>query len=151
MGPRVPLGPGTVGTLRDGDCVVAEARATDILISAEDLALGYPGSLGTNVIEHVDLKVPRGSIVSLIGPSGCGKSTLLKAMAGLVASKQQILLEQLEADIASTFSSDETKANGLGTMTEARWQKTLDVLKAQGLLKAAVETDDVFTDDFLTK
>jgi NitT/TauT family transport system ATP-binding protein len=69
--------------------VVAEQRATDILISAEDLALGYPGSAafpgGTNVIEHVTLKVPRGAIVSLIGPSGCGKSTLLKAIAGLVA------------------------------------------------------------------
>jgi NitT/TauT family transport system ATP-binding protein len=69
--------------------VVAEGKATDILISAEDLALGYPGSAavpgGTNVIEHVDLKVPRGAIVSLIGPSGCGKSTLLKAMAGLIA------------------------------------------------------------------
>jgi NitT/TauT family transport system ATP-binding protein len=73
--------------------VVAEQRATDFLISAEDLALGYPGSTafpgaagaGTNVIEHVDLKVPRGAIVSLIGPSGCGKSTLLKAIAGLVA------------------------------------------------------------------
>ena len=73
--------------------VVAEQRATDFLISAEDLALGYPGSAafpgstggGTNVIEHVTLKVPRGAIVSLIGPSGCGKSTLLKAIAGLVA------------------------------------------------------------------
>jgi NitT/TauT family transport system ATP-binding protein len=73
--------------------VVAEQRATEVLISAEDLALGYPGSGafpkstggGTNVIEHVTLKVPRGAIVSLIGPSGCGKSTLLKAIAGLVA------------------------------------------------------------------
>jgi NitT/TauT family transport system ATP-binding protein len=73
--------------------VVAEQRATEVLISAEDLALGYPGSAsfpkaaggGTNVIEHVNLKVPRGAIVSLIGPSGCGKSTLLKAIAGLVA------------------------------------------------------------------
>jgi NitT/TauT family transport system ATP-binding protein len=73
--------------------VVAEQRATEVLISAEDLALGYPGSTafakqaggGTNVIEHVTLKVPRGAIVSLIGPSGCGKSTLLKAIAGLVA------------------------------------------------------------------
>jgi NitT/TauT family transport system substrate-binding protein len=65
------------------------------------------------------------------------------------ADKQDVLVAQLEADIASTFSSDETKANGLGTMTEERWQKTLDVLKEQGLLKTAVETKDVFTDDFL--
>ena len=67
------------------------------------------------------------------------------------AKKQDVLVGQLEADIASTFSSDDTKANGLGTMTEARWQKTLDVLKEQGLLKGPVETKDVFTDAFLTK
>jgi NitT/TauT family transport system ATP-binding protein len=60
------------------------AGAEDILISAEDLALGYPGAAGAPVIEHVDLRVPRGAIVSLIGPSGCGKSTLLKAIAGLI-------------------------------------------------------------------
>jgi NitT/TauT family transport system substrate-binding protein len=65
------------------------------------------------------------------------------------ANKQEVLVAQIEADIAATFSSDETKANGLGTMTEARWQKTLDVLKEQGLLKAPVETKDVFTDAFL--
>lgn len=59
------------------------------LIVAEALSIGYPGTqagpIGTNVIEHVNLTVPRGAIVSLIGPSGCGKSTLLKAIAGLVA------------------------------------------------------------------
>jgi NitT/TauT family transport system substrate-binding protein len=65
------------------------------------------------------------------------------------ADKQDVLVAQLEADIAATFSSDETTTNGLGTMTEARWQKTLDVLKEQGLLKAPIETKDVFTDDFL--
>jgi NitT/TauT family transport system ATP-binding protein len=60
------------------------AEPEDILIVAEDLALGYPGAAGGNVIEHVEIKVPRGAIVSLIGPSGCGKSTLLKAIAGLI-------------------------------------------------------------------
>jgi NitT/TauT family transport system ATP-binding protein len=62
-----------------------EIPAADVLISAEDLALGYPGAGGTNVIENVNLAVTRGAIVSLIGPSGCGKSTLLKAIAGLIA------------------------------------------------------------------
>jgi NitT/TauT family transport system substrate-binding protein len=75
-------------------------------------------------------------------------ATIAKAVPEY-ANKQNVLVEQLEADIASTFSSDETKANGLGTMTEARWQKTLDVLQQQGPLKAKVETKDVFTDAFL--
>ena len=42
------------------------AGAEDILISAEDLALGYPGAAGAPVIEHVNLRVPRGAIVSLM-------------------------------------------------------------------------------------
>jgi NitT/TauT family transport system substrate-binding protein len=79
-----------------------------------------------------------------------------KAAAAIVAKavpeyakKQDVLVAQLEADIASTFTSDDTKASSLGTMTEAKWQATLDVLKQQGLLKAPVETKDVFTDSFL--
>jgi NitT/TauT family transport system ATP-binding protein len=60
--------------------------AADAMIAAVDLAIGYPGpAASVNVIEHVNLTVPKGAIAALIGPSGCGKSTLLKAMAGLVA------------------------------------------------------------------
>ena len=42
-----------------------------------------------------------------------------------------------------------TDMGALEDITEARWQKTLDVLQQQGLLKAPVATKDVFTDDFL--
>lgn len=34
------------------------------------------------VLNDINLKVEKGSIVSLVGPSGCGKSTLLKAILG---------------------------------------------------------------------
>jgi NitT/TauT family transport system substrate-binding protein len=78
-----------------------------------------------------------------------GAADIIAKAAPEYASKKEVLVEQLEADIAATFSSDDTKANGLGTMTEARWQQTLDVLQQQGLLKTPVETKDVFTDDFL--
>ncbi|WP_374372541.1 ABC transporter substrate-binding protein [Dongia sp.] len=65
------------------------------------------------------------------------------------AEKQSVLVEQIEADIASTFNSDDTKAGGLGIMTEAKWQATLDTLQQQGLLKAPVAVKDVYTDAFL--
>jgi ABC-type nitrate/sulfonate/bicarbonate transport system ATPase subunit len=36
-----------------------------------------------NVLDGIDLKVARGSFVSIIGPSGCGKSTMFSVVAGL--------------------------------------------------------------------
>ena len=35
-------------------------------------------------LAEVDLRVDRGSFVSIIGPSGAGKTTLLKAIGGLI-------------------------------------------------------------------
>jgi spermidine/putrescine transport system ATP-binding protein len=34
-------------------------------------------------VKKVDLKIPEGSLVTLLGPSGCGKTTLLRMLAGL--------------------------------------------------------------------
>jgi NitT/TauT family transport system substrate-binding protein len=63
--------------------------------------------------------------------------------------KQDVLLAQLKADIAATFTSDDTKAHGLGWMTKERWQQTLQVMTDQGALKSAPPIDGVFTDAFL--
>ena len=35
------------------------------------------------ILGSVDIRVPRGSSVSITGPSGCGKSTLLSIFGGL--------------------------------------------------------------------
>jgi putative spermidine/putrescine transport system ATP-binding protein len=37
----------------------------------------------TTVLDHIDLTVRRGELVTLLGPSGCGKTTLLRTIAGL--------------------------------------------------------------------
>jgi NitT/TauT family transport system substrate-binding protein len=66
------------------------------------------------------------------------------------ADKKDVLLAQLKADIASTFSSPATKEHGLGWMTKAQWDETLKTLVDQGVLKTALSADDVFTDKFLT-
>lgn len=33
-------------------------------------------------VDHIDLKVPEGTLVTLLGPSGCGKTTTLRMIAG---------------------------------------------------------------------
>jgi nitrate/nitrite transport system ATP-binding protein len=43
----------------------------------------HRGSVSSEVLRDVDLKVERGEFVSIIGHSGCGKSTLLNIVAGL--------------------------------------------------------------------
>lgn len=35
------------------------------------------------VIQGVDLKIPKGTLTTILGPSGCGKTTLLRMIAGL--------------------------------------------------------------------
>ncbi|WP_054313446.1 ABC transporter substrate-binding protein [Mesorhizobium sp. 1M-11] len=67
------------------------------------------------------------------------------------ADKKDVLLAQINADIASTFTSPETKEHGLGWMSKTQWEETLKTLSDQGVLKAALSADDIFTDKFLAK
>ena len=39
-----------------------------------------------SVIDHFNLRVEDGEMVSILGPSGAGKTTILKAVAGLIAT-----------------------------------------------------------------
>ncbi|HEY7105663.1 MAG TPA: ABC transporter ATP-binding protein [Acidimicrobiia bacterium] len=50
-------------------------------LQVDELTVRYGDTLA---LDHVDLAVARGEIVSVLGPSGSGKSTLLRAVAGLV-------------------------------------------------------------------
>jgi putative spermidine/putrescine transport system ATP-binding protein len=62
-------------------------------VSAADMAgaphlvvRGVSKRYGTStVLDHIDLSIGRGELVTLLGPSGCGKTTLLRIVAGLAA------------------------------------------------------------------
>jgi nitrate/nitrite transport system ATP-binding protein len=53
-------------------------------LSVENVGVTFRrGSVATEVLRGIDLKVEQGEFVSIIGHSGCGKSTLLNVVAGL--------------------------------------------------------------------
>lgn len=55
-------------------------RVAGLLISAKDVSLKIGGR---TLLDHVNVEVRAGEIVTVIGPNGAGKSTLVKAILGL--------------------------------------------------------------------
>jgi iron(III) transport system ATP-binding protein len=50
-------------------------------VKAVDLVKNY-GKL--TVVNHFDLSIEKGQLITLLGPSGCGKTTILRMIAGLI-------------------------------------------------------------------
>jgi putative ABC transport system ATP-binding protein len=53
------------------------------MISLAAVSKIYSGSRQVIALDHVDLKIERGEMVSIVGPSGSGKSTMLNLIGGL--------------------------------------------------------------------
>ncbi len=63
----------------------AEMSEPDPILSVEGLQISIPTEDGlAEVLDHVDLVIPRGRIVGVVGESGCGKSTLVRAVLGIL-------------------------------------------------------------------
>lgn len=62
---------------------VAERSAGDFAIECESVTIAYRSG-SEPVLADVDLRVARGTFLTIVGGSGVGKSTLLRALAGLV-------------------------------------------------------------------
>jgi len=65
------------------------------------------------------------------------------------ASKKDVLVKQIEADIKGTFFSPDTKTNGIGWMTKDGWSRTTKILLDQGAMKQAIDLDAAFNDKYL--
>lgn len=59
----------------------SKTKAGEPLIKGEKLALTIGGRL---VVEHVNIEIMPGEIVTLIGPNGAGKTTLIRLLLGLL-------------------------------------------------------------------
>ena len=55
-------------------------------VQTDGLTFSYDGA--HNVLDHVSLRVPRGSYTCIIGHNGSGKSTLAKLLIGLMPAKE---------------------------------------------------------------
>ena len=67
-----------------------------------------------------------------------------------VVEKKDVMLKQLDADVKFTFTSDDTKANGLGWNPPKKWQATHDtLLKLNVIEKAVPNINSLYTNDFL--
>lgn len=53
----------------------------DTAVLMEDVSFGYHPD--TPVVEHLELRIPRGQCVGIMGGSGAGKSTVIKLLCGL--------------------------------------------------------------------
>jgi NitT/TauT family transport system substrate-binding protein len=67
------------------------------------------------------------------------------------ASKKDVLIKQIEADVKYTFFSNDTKSHGIGWMNQDTWQKTVKILVDQGAMKGNIDASKAFTDKYLAK
>lgn len=57
----------------------------ETLMSIKDLTVVYKtDEKETLAVDHINLDVKKGELISVVGPSGCGKSTILRCIAGLL-------------------------------------------------------------------
>lgn len=67
------------------------AETTENVLSIRDLSVHYGTDRGElNALRHINLDIPRGSIVGVVGESGCGKSTLISSIIRLLAENAKI-------------------------------------------------------------
>lgn len=58
-----------------------EPRSPDFALAVEDLRKGFDGR---PVLRGISLRVPRGSVFTVLGPSGAGKSVFLKCLGNVL-------------------------------------------------------------------
>jgi len=70
---------------------VTDRSAKENVLRIRDLSVHYATDRGElNALRHVNLDVPKGSVVGVVGESGCGKSTLISSIIRLLSDNADI-------------------------------------------------------------
>ncbi len=89
-------------------------------LTTKSLSAGYGRS---TVIADISITLPDCAVTALIGPNGSGKSTLLRAIAGLQASRGELLIDgepvdRTTAQSAVAYMPQDTSSTSSLTMLE---------------------------------
>jgi branched-chain amino acid transport system ATP-binding protein len=85
------------------------------MLEIENLEVGY-GSI--KALHGISLKVPQGSIVTLIGANGAGKSTTLRAISGLIRARGGVV--KYDGEDITNLPAHKIVAKGLCHVPEGR-------------------------------
>ena len=86
----------------------------DNVLTIRDLSVHYHTDRGElQAMRHVNLDVPKGSIVGVVGESGCGKSTLISSIVRLLATNASIPNGTIEFENQNLLSLSEDAMRAL--------------------------------------
>lgn len=98
-------------------------------IEVNRLALGYNGR---TVVDSLDMSARAGELLGLIGPNGAGKTTVLRALAGLLAPREGVVLVD-EQDVQSLDAAARAQTIGLVPQGESMaWPLSVEEVVALG-------------------
>jgi oligopeptide/dipeptide ABC transporter ATP-binding protein len=86
---------------------------SDNVLTIRDLSIEYQTDRGVlKAMRHVNLDIPKGSIVGVVGESGCGKSTLISSIIRLLAPNARVPNGSIEFEGRDLLklSADEMRA-----------------------------------------
>ncbi len=100
------------------------------VLTIRDLSVSYQTARGDlQALRHVNLDVPRRSIVGVVGESGCGKSTLISTIIRLLASNADVKNGSVEFESHKLLDLTENEMRDLrGTKISIVFQDPMSTL-----------------------
>jgi len=86
------------------------------MITIEDVTLSFPdGTERVTALDHVHVRVPRGTVTGITGPSGSGKSSLLAVASTLIRPDSgRVIVDGTDATALSRAQTAELRRTSIG-------------------------------------